>query len=413
MRRFLQQCGITVRLAFRNIFRNKRRTIVTLLAVIFGVGSTIALAAIARGLSHQLVEDSIYNLTGHLKVQDARYKEDPAAEYFFSASREKLAEMRRLPGVLAVLPRVRLQAVVQSEREARSLTLVGIESKREATHSIAGAEPSEGRQLQGSGDDGVIVGESFLNDMQSAIGRRVVFMGQSSENELVERGVRIVGAFSAEVEATEKQYAFIGRTPLQEMLGLQPDEYHEISVIVKDQSNLLEIQNALQEIFPDLDVQNWRDLQPLVVSMTKIQSGFLIIWFVIVVISAGFGLVNSLLMSIFERIRELAVMNALGMSRGWIITETVLQSFLLLTVGGLSGVLFGLGIVQYFSDGIDLSAFAEGASSVGIGSTVIPVVLMGDITSIVGLLILLGTAGCLYPAWQAAQVDPSRALQRL
>ncbi|MCB0353794.1 MAG: ABC transporter permease [Bdellovibrionales bacterium] len=413
MTRLWSTALVTTALASRNILRNPRRTLLTLTAVIVGVASTVALAALARGVAQQLVDDSIYNLTGHLKIQHPDSARDPAVEHTIDAREESVEALQQIPGVHAVLPRIVAPAVIRSERESFPITLFGVDPGLEGRNSVAGKAVSNGENLSDSDDSHLILGSKIVEKLETRIGRRVVVMTQDIENEIADRGFRIEGIFQAEVQSTELLFSFTGLETLRKMLRLKDDQLHEISILVEPEASLPEIQKQVQKLFPKAAVLTWQELQPLVVSMTKIQNGFLIIWFLIVIVSAGFGLVNSLLMSIFERVREIAVMHALGMTRVWIVIETVLQSFLLLVVGGLIGVLGGMAIVRQFSGGIDLSKFARGASIAGIGDRIVPQLIWSDVVLVVGLLIALGTLGSLYPAWLAAQVNPARSLQRL
>ncbi|MCB0331589.1 MAG: ABC transporter permease, partial [Bdellovibrionales bacterium] len=355
----------------------------------------------------------IYNLTGHIKIQHPSFEADPAVENFVSAPANILRRAKAIPGVAAVLPRLRVTGVIRSERESRPITLVGIRPSIEGVHSLAGATPIDGQALTESDDHGLVLGKKLVEDLKTKVSRRVVVMTQDVENEIADQGFRIVGAYRSEVETTERQFAFTGIETLRILVHVPSDSYHEISIMVSDENLLEDVARELQYLFPDASVKTWQELQPLIVSMVKLQSGFLFIWFLIVIVSAGFGLVNSLLMSIFERIRELAVMNALGMTRFWIVVETMMQSFFLLSFGALAGVGAGMALLSSFDTGIDVSAFSKGTSVVGIGNRIFPLILWGDVLGIVVLLIFLGTLGCLYPAWQASRVKPSRALQRL
>lgn len=412
MTRLFPRFRIVLSLALRNMLRNKRRTSITLTSVVLGVGSTFILAGIARGMAQQLIHDSVYTLTGHVKIQHPRSLDDPSVEYTVRASPALLARVNAITGIKAVLPRLRVSSVIQSEREAAPVSLIGISPRLEEGVSLAGSPSSTGRLLRDPKDSGIVLGESILPSLKSELQRRIVILTQDLEGEVASRGFRIIGTYRAEVRNTEKQFAFTGIESLRTLLGTPDHEYHEISLVLENENLIPSVIGELRRLFPEAEVTSWEELQPLVVSMTKLQSGFLIIWFVIVVISVSFGTINALLMSIFERVREIAIMNSLGMNRRWIIAETILQAFFLLLIGGLLGLLLGvIFLYGYIDDGINVAQFAEGTSIVGVGDRIYPVFYARDALTILGLLTGLGTLGCIYPAWLAARIRPDIALK--
>ncbi|MGA1190900.1 MAG: ABC transporter permease [Bdellovibrionota bacterium] len=414
MTKIFPRFRIILSLALRNMLRNKRRTSITLASVVLGVGSTLILAGIARGMAQQLIHDSIYTLTGHIKIQHPRFFDDPSVEFTVAAPQEILNRIAAMNGVRAVLPRLRVNSVIQSEREAAPVSLVGIYPAIERETTLAGSPASNGRVLLEPEDTGIVLGESILPSLKSDLQRRLVILTQDLEGEIASRGFRVVGTYRAEVRNTEKQFAFTGIESLRALLGTPKHEYHEISLVLQNESLIPSVIQELHRLFPEAEVKSWEELQPLVVSMTKLQSGFLIIWFFIVVISVSFGTINALLMSIFERVREIAIMNSLGMNHRWIIGETILQAFFLLLLGGLIGLLLGIiTLYGYMEGGINVAQFAEGTSIVGIGDRIHPIIYARDAFTILGLLTGLGTLGCVYPAWLAARIRPDIALKKL
>ncbi len=204
MTKLFPRFRIILALALRNMLRNKRRTSITLASVVLGVGSTLILAGIARGMAQQLIHDSIYTLTGHIKIQHPRSLDDPSVEYTVRASQELLTRVNTITGVRAILPRLRVNSVIQSEREAAPVSLIGIFPERERGASLAGSPTSTGQTLHDLKDTGIILGENMLPSLKSELQRRVVILTQDLEGEIASRGFRITGTYRAEVRNTEK-----------------------------------------------------------------------------------------------------------------------------------------------------------------------------------------------------------------
>ena len=168
----------------------------------------------------------------------------------------------------------------------------------------------------------------------------------------------------------------------------------------------------MQRIFPKSDVQPWTVLEPLAVAVTKIQNGFLFLWSLIVLVTIAFGLVNTLFMAIFERTRELGLFQALGMKPSWILTQIVIESALLLLIGGMIGNALAFGTVAFFSDGIDLSRFAAGTSQFQISRMLFPVILFRDWIIANTVILFISLLSAFYPAKRASQISVLEALGR-
>ncbi len=389
------------RLAFRNILRNRKRSFLTLLAVSVGIGSSILLAALARGMGEQITRDAIYGMTGHIQVRHASFTDDPSIEHRFVSDEESFESLMQHPLVEHAAQRIRVPAVIMSERESRGITLFGISPQSEKDFSLAGINPNRGRALQDSSDNGLFIGEKLLEKLKTKLGRRVVLTTQDKDNNISDRGFRIVGVFDAELDSTELSYVFTSLQSAQ-TLTHTPREISEISILTPS----LDIPNSFitftQKLYPNQRITTWKDIEPLIVTLVTIQNGFLLFWFLIVIIAIGLGLMNSLFMSIYERARELGLMQALGMKPGAIVLQTVLESFYLLLIGSLLGIALGVWGVHLLANGIDISAFAEGASIAGISTMIYPALFVADIAMLTVMLLVLGVLGSFYPAWHSS-----------
>lgn len=398
-------------LAFRNVLRNRRRSIITFLSVVAGVGSSIVLAALARGLSEQMIKDAIYNLTGHIQLHAPGYTDDPTVNHSFIIDKELKTTLEHLaPERWA--ERVRVPAVIRSEREALGVTMLGIDPEREAGLSMAGDRVSFGSNLSSAESRGIIVGEELLELLETEPGKRVVLMTQDREGNIADQGFKIIGVFKAELEATERSFVFIALNEAQELLKLT-NRVSEISLLADKRENVAALKAELSKKLTVLEIKSWPELEPLLKALTKIQDGFLSLWFVVVMIAVSFGLINTIFMSIYERVRELGVMQAIGMSPRLIIGEIVLESAYLLFAGALVGVAAGFLGVYLLGDGLDISVFAKGAASFGLRSVIYPHVLLKDVVLISSLILSIGCAGSVYPAWYAARKSPVEAMRKV
>ncbi len=402
-----------VRLAWRNVWRNPRRTAVILTAVVIGVWAMITLGSIMRGMAEGMVDNAIASLTGHIQVHAEGYRSDPVIQHTMA----RPGPVRK--ALDAVLPdgarwtgRVRVNAVVNNARHTAGVTLVGIDPEAEARVSFLGPDAvADGRYLKPDDRNGILVGQELLEDFETRIGHKLVAMSQGADGEIASRAFRIIGVFDAELGGTEKRFVFVNRPAAQEMLGLG-DGISEISIDLPDKAAVDSVAADLASALPPgHQVHTWREILSALAGYLEMFDTFMYIWYLVIFIAMGFGIVNTLLMAVFERMREFGVLKALGMKPLWIVRGVLTESLLLLLFGALAGNALAAVTVHALSfTGIDLTAFAAGTEFTGISRVIFPAMRSGDLVMANLVVLVLGLAISLYPAVKAARITPVEAM---
>ena len=402
-----------LQLTWRNIWRNTRRTTIILIAVVIGIWSMILLGSLMRGIAVGMIRNGISTLTGHLQIHYNGYRSDPAVENSIpdpTVVENALREV--LPKNSLWSTRVRVNAVASNARHSSGVTLVGIDPISEAKISFIGTSIFKGRYLNPEEFNGIIVGEALIKKFDTKISRKLVLMSQDTHREIASRAFRIVGIFKAEMEATEKQFVFVNRKVSQKMLKLN-DSISEIAIILPGKPDNVELYNALKASLPSekFEIHTWRELLPFQMAYLKILDGFMWIWYLVVFVAMGFGIVNTTLMAVFERMREFGLLKALGMKPWWILREVLTESCLLLVTGMIIGNVLGFVCISALSgSGIDLSALAAGAEYAGMTRVIYPAIELRDILMSNFVVLFLGILVSVYPAVKAARFTPVEAL---
>jgi len=383
-------------------------------AVVVGVWSMICLGALMRGMVDQMIRNGISTLTGHLQIHSKGYREDPVVENSISDPERVLSLLKeRLPVGALWTTRVRVSAVVANARHSSGVTLVGIMPDQEAEVSFIYQAVSEGRYL-GSGDrNGILLGEALADKFETRLGRKLVLMSQDASGEIASRAFRIVGIFKAEMEATEEQYVFVKLSSAQEMLKMG-EGISEISIMLSERKSVGQVAEVLRgALDPSIyDVHTWEEVLPMVAAIQKLYDWFIFIWYLVVFIAMGFGIVNTTLMAVFERIREFGLLKALGMRPGRIVKGVLTETSFLLLVGMMIGNIVGFVTIALLSDmGIDLSALAEGLEYAGMSRTIFPVIMAKDVIVANLVVLFLGLTVSVYPAVKAARFRPVQAMR--
>jgi len=400
-------------LAWRNLWRNYRRTLIMLLAIAVGVWAMIFMTALLRGMVDNMVRQGIIALPGHVQVHSMTYRDDPSVSNSMPAPAGALLEVLDTGQVAAWTSRVKVPAMISSERDSRGITLLGIDPAGEIAMGFETADIKEGRFLEGPGDRGIVIGNKLMQRLETRLGKRVVVMSQDPENTIADRGFRVVGVFEAEFESREEGMVYAGRDVVQAMLGIGSD-VSEITVLGHDYRAPEALAESIRDVAAEnREVLSWLELDPYLSSMMRVMDGFVLVWMVVIFLALSFGLVNTLMMAVFERVREIGLMRALGMRPSAIVYQILVESLMLLMLGLLAGNVLAISTITWLEDGIDISAVSEGMEMMGVSSVMYPVMELPDLVLANAVVIGLGIITSLLPAWRAAQYRPVDALGRI
>lgn len=408
--------SLLFRLSLRNLLRHRRRNLLMLGAIVVAVATVVTMNALVRGMQVDLANGAVDNLTGHIKVLAPGYLDDPSIERSFPLPEDLSVDLASL-GLSDLDPalidgwaaRVRVPAVIMSERETRGIQLVGVDPAQERI-SFLGHTTYDGEALADSLDKRVIIGRALAEQLQTRVGRRLVIITQGIDGANREAGFRIGGVYDAEGDALEKVFVFTGRERLQKLLDAPV--VTELSVRLKEEPSDWRVQDLVSGFFDSLEVLNWQELEPQAAAMFVLADTAIFIWFLILMGALAFGLVNTLITAVMERIRELGMLRALGMRPGYVVAQVVLESSLLMLAGVVAGCLLGLGCIYLLRDGIDLTQWAQGMETVGISSVMTPELRRGDVWMVAIMSMVLGVLASLYPAIHAVRMKPLEALRR-
>ncbi len=400
-------------LAWRNIWRNPRRTSVIMIAIVIGMWTMIFMSALSRGMMDGMIRNSIATLTGEIQVHHKGYRSDPVIENSMLAPDEvKTALGKTLPTGAQWTSRVRVNAIASNARHSTGIILAGIDPAQEAKVSFIGDKAIiEGRYLRPDDKNGIVVGKALTDKFETKLGHKLVLMSQDTEKEIASRAFRIVGIFRAEMESTEKQFVFVTMASAQHMLGLKQG-ISEVSLVLPEGADVshvaAELKNALSS---EYEVHTWGELLPIITAYLNIYDGFMFLWYLVVFIAMGFGIVNTMLMAVFERMREFGVLKALGMKPWWIIREVLTESFFLLIIGmAIGNFLSFLTVLALSGTGIDLSSLSAGAEFAGISRIIYPMIQAKDLVMANLVVFILGILISIYPAAKAAKITPVEAM---
>lgn len=403
---------ILMMLAWRNLWRNLRRTLIMLAAISVGVWAMIFMTALTQGMVDQMIKDGVSALPGHVQVHHPDYRDDPTINNLIPTPDSILKAKFGAAGFEQWATRIKVPAVISSERESRGVTLLGIDPARERDLTFVDYDDIDGRFLEGPDDNGIVIGRKLADTLDTEVGKRIVLMSQDPDNDIADRGFRVVGLFGANIQSYEEKYVFAGKASIQRLLKVG-DQVTEAVAMGSDYRDVDPVYEKVLGLVDDSVVVNrWTELDSYLGTMLAVMDGFVLVWVIVIFLALSFGLVNTLVMAVFERIREIGLMLALGMRPSSILGQIIIESMLLLVFGLALGNMLAWGSIESLKGGIDVSIVAEGMEMMGAASVLYPQLRIEDVVLANGVVLILGFFASLSPAWRASRYQPIEAITK-
>jgi ABC-type lipoprotein release transport system permease subunit len=362
--------AVVLRLAWRNLWRHRWRTLLTGSGVALGLGLLLTMLGLGDGSHLQMIDAAVGMGSGHVLVQAPGYQARRGVELAIAADLAQRVRdwARAQEGVVSVPSRAFASALLSSADGAVGVTLMGVDPVVERTVSRFAARVRDGRFLEPGDRGGAVIGSGVARVLHAGVGGRIVVMAQGARDRDVRSALlRVVGVVDTGLEEVDRALLLMPIGAAQELLALDGG-VHQVALILRDQARSAAGAAAARRAFPELEALTWAQADPDVETAIRLDDGghylFNAIFFVII----GFMVLNTLLMSVLERRRELALLGALGLTPGrrWLLVMLEAAMLAGLAIGG--GVLLGVAVNVYFGvHGLPLAWFtAEPLESGGV-----------------------------------------------
>ncbi len=403
-------------IAWKNIWRNKVRSLVVIMAISLGLLGGIFSSGVMKGMGDQRVREAVSRETSHLQIHNRTYIEDNDIKFTipekdFMRLSDILDTMKQISGWS---PRIKFQAMANSADANTGVMVYGVMPIRERKVSeiIGTICDSCGEYPEPQKKNMILVGEAFAKKMKLKLHSKVVLTFQDMTGTLTGGAFRIGGIYMTSNSAFDEMNIFVNSTDIGSLLSIQPGKYHEIALKLKDFSQVSMVQGELKRLFPDLSIMNWKQIDPVLGLLTDLMNTWLYLFMLIILSGLAFGIVNTMLMVILERSRELGILAAIGMTKQKLFLMIVLESVYLSLTGGLMGMFLGLGLIYITNrTGINLSHLAAGFEKIGYNPLLYPGLDFQFFIVLILMVIVIGILASVYPALKVLRQNPAEAIR--
>ncbi len=401
-----------ISLSWKNIWRNKARSLVVIVAVILGTGAGVFMSAFMYGMSMQMVKSEMENYTSHIQIHTQDYKDEILPAYFIPNADSLVEELSSLPFVKNITSRTVVTGLASTSSSSYGVSVRGIDIATENEVTKLHTFIKEGDFLESRRSNSIVIGEKLAQRLNLEIRSKVVLNFQDVDNNLSAAAFRVTGIFKSSNSRFDESNVFVKKDHLNTLINADGIS-HEIAFLIDDFKMADAYRDSL-ELDAGLIAESWGDISPSLRYMDSMVGTMLYIVMVIILIALTFGIINTMLMAVLERQQELGMLMAVGVNKTKTFSMILIETFMLAIVGAPVGILLAwIGIQGLEETGINVSAWAEGFEAYGIGTIIYPE-LQPEYYLNVGILIFITTlVAALYPSYKALKLNPVEAIRKI
>jgi putative ABC transport system permease protein len=397
-------------LAWKNVWRNKKRSSVLLSAIALGVWGGLFASGIMYGLTDQMVRTAIDTQLSHIQIHETGFLEDKQLQDSIPDIDGLMRFVRQQPFTAAAVRRMVISGMISSPTNSQGVRILGIEQDQERKASDVADQVIEGSYF-GVYNDPVLVGQELADRLGLRLGSKLVLSFQGEDQSILSGAFRICGIFKTASSALDQTTVFVRAKDLA-VLSAPAAGFHEVAVLLKPGSDLDTSASIIRQAYPQLSTETWKELAPDLNYLAGVTARMLYIFLTVIMLGLLFGITNTMLMSLLDRLHEFGVLIALGMSRMRLFALLTLETLWICSLGGLAGILGGyLTVLSLARTGLDLSMFAQGLSLFGVASrlyTSVPATMYAVLPLLIVVTALLSA---IFPGIKAVRLSPARAMR--
>lgn len=403
-----------VQIAWRNIWRNRTRSFVVIGSIIIGLWASIFILAFAWGLYKNNIDESVNRQFSHIQIHHPEFTHQQESKFVIEHSDSILSVLQKDDLVRSASSRTITKGMITSPTTATGVTVYGISPKAEIKQIGLNNNLIEGGYFASGKDNEIFIGEKLAKKLKVKLRSKVVITFTDIESNMVSAAYRVGGIYRSRNLSLDEVNVYVRKKSLGKLLGLKPSESNELAILLKDETTLESYKNYVQQLVPNAKVEDWKDLSPELELVIESFHLYTYIITGIILLALTFGIVNTMLMSVLERIRELGMLMAIGLNKRKIFSMIMVETLFLTLIGCPVGLFIGwLSVLVLGTYGINIAIFSEGLASYGFSSIIYPALDGQNYWTVAIMCLITALLAAIYPAYRALQLNPAESIRKI
>lgn len=404
-----------ISIAWQNVWRNKTRSWVIITAIGLGIWAGIFMLAFSWGMYEQRIDDTIKNEISHLQIHHPEFKEEKGIQFLVMDSKAYEEKIKQNKLITAYSKRIVCTGMIGSAKTSAGIQLIGVDPIAEQQVTGLDKKLIEGKYFESKSKrtPPIVLSEKMAKKLNVKIRSKVILTFQDSNHDIITAAFKVNGIYKSANSVYDLQNVFVPKKSLEKLLKFNTNQYHEIALLLNDGEQIITVQNDLKTIGKS-QVETWKELSPDLAYSIDMLNQSMDIFMGIILLALAFGIINTMLMAVLERVREIGMLMAIGMNKTKVFLMIVLETIFLSSVGGILGLLFSYISIYYFQQtGIDLSTFSAGLEQFGMSKVVYPNLEFASYIRTSIQVLIVSFLASIYPAWKALKLNPATAIRKI
>jgi len=403
---------ISMQIAWRNVWRNKLRSLVVIMAITVGLFGGLAATGVMKGMVIDMVKNSLENQVSNIQIHKKEFVDNMEVGFFMTNSSQIISDIEKDPEVQAVCQRTKVLGMASTASTGTGVLMNGIdpENEKSVTEIYNKLVGTKSHYFESDRKNRILISEKLAKKLNAKVKSKIVVSFQDYHGNLTGAAFKVEGIYKTQNGMFDEQNVFVRKADLDKLLDMPLDASHEIAILLKDYKEAKETISRIEHFAPDYLFQSWNEIDPYLELVSSMINYMLYIFMSIILLALGFAIVNTMLMVVLERTKELGMIMAIGMNKYKVFKMIMYETTMLTAIGGLVGLVITKVFTNYYGDvGIDISSVGEGFEALGYSSVMHPYLEIFDYLQVLILVVITGMIASIFPTIRAIKMNPAEA----
>lgn len=401
-----------ISLGWKNIWRNPTRSGVVIIAVLLGIWAGVFISAFFNSMAQGYLQNQLDLSVGHIQITNPKFEDQYNPKYNIANAQQLLSDLGQKEYIRSIRYESQATGLAQSATNSYGVTIHGVDTADTPPAPVI-EHITQGNFLQSIPKNPIVIGQALAKRLDLDLRSKLVISFQDVDGNITGGAFRVAGIFDSFSEKFDESNVFVLRNDLNRLLGRE-GLIHKVTLKIDDFSQAGQRVQSLSAQYPQLKIASWAQIAPELEYVFSSMDLALYVVMVIIIIALVFSIINTMLMAVMERTRELGMLMAIGMNKTRLFGMVLSETFFLTMVGTPLGLLLSWVTVTILGHtGIDLSAFAAGLNAYGFDSVIYPNLNGMYYLNVTLLIAAAALLSALYPAWKTLKLKPVEAIRKI